>query len=107
MHLYKLLACLALISCAFVCVVVHVTQKGTRFSTMVPPFRMGTWTGPFPDGDMDRPLSGGCPPLWGCSMVCLGKKIANHSKKSQFLPVLCVLCALCRHAPYVYIRVCI
>ena len=28
MHLYDLLACLALISSAFVCVVVHVTQKG-------------------------------------------------------------------------------
>ena len=28
MHLYDLPACLALISSAFVCVVVHVTQKG-------------------------------------------------------------------------------
>ena len=28
MHLYELLACLALISSVFVCVVVHVTQKG-------------------------------------------------------------------------------
>ena len=28
MHLYDLHACLALISSAFVCVVVHVTQKG-------------------------------------------------------------------------------
>ena len=31
MHLYELLACLALISSAFVCVVVHVTQKGYLF----------------------------------------------------------------------------
>ena len=30
--------------------------------------------------------------LWGCSMVCIGKNIANCSKKPQFLPVMCALC---------------
>ena len=47
----------------------------------------------------------GCPTLWGCSMVCLSKNIANCSKNLQFLLVMCALCAphvravhaLCRH----------
>ena len=43
-HLYELLACLALISSAFVCVVVHVTQKG---------YPIWCDGGPFPVGDMD------------------------------------------------------
>ena len=43
LHLYDLLACLALISSAFVCVVVHVT-KGTRFGAMV--IHSGTVWGP-------------------------------------------------------------
>ena len=43
----------------------------------------------------------GCPTLWGCSMVCIGKNIANCSKNPQFLPVMCTLCALCTHAPNV------
>ena len=34
----------------------------------------------------------GCPTLWGCSMVCTGKNIANCSKTPQFLPVMCALC---------------
>ena len=37
----------------------------------------------------------GCPTLWGCSMVCIGKNIANCSKKPQFLPVMCALCPRC------------
>ena len=45
----------------------------------------------------------GCPTLWGCSMVCIGKNIASCSKNPQFLPVMCALClavhALCTHAP--------
>ena len=35
----------------------------------------------------------GRPTLWGCSMVCIGKNVANCSKKPQFLPVMCALCA--------------
>ena len=50
MHLYELLACLALISSAFVCVVVHVTQKGYPFwcygDAFGSPFWLGVWTGP-------------------------------------------------------------
>ena len=41
----------------------------------------------------------GCPTLWGCSMVCIGKNIANCSKNPQFLLVMCALRALCTHAP--------
>ena len=37
----------------------------------------------------------GCPTLWGCSMVCIGKNIANCSKNPQFLPVMCALCPRC------------
>ena len=34
----------------------------------------------------------GCPALWGCSMVCIGKNIPNCSKKPNFfLP--CARCA--------------
>ena len=43
----------------------------------------------------------GCPTLWGCSMVCIGKNIANCSKNPQFLPVMCALCPRCAHAPNV------
>ena len=39
----------------------------------------------------------GCPILWGCSMVCIGKDSANCSKKCQFLPVMCALCTLCAY----------
>ena len=39
----------------------------------------------------------GCPTLWGCSMVCIGKNIANGSKDPQFLPVMCAMCARCAH----------
>ena len=50
MPLYELLACLALISSAFVRVVVHVTQKGYPFwcygDTFGSPFRLGIWPGP-------------------------------------------------------------
>ena len=35
--------------------------------------------------------------LWGCSMVCIGKNIANCSKNPQFLPVMCALCEHCAH----------
>ena len=35
----------------------------------------------------------GCPTLWGCSMVCIGKNIANCSKKTPFSP--CHVCAVC------------
>ena len=49
-HLYESLACLALISSAFVCVVVHVAQKGYPFwcygDTFGSPFQLGIWTGP-------------------------------------------------------------
>ena len=41
----------------------------------------------------------GCPTLWGCSMVCIGKNIANCSKNPQFLPVMCTLCPCCAHTP--------
>ena len=41
----------------------------------------------------------GRPTLWGCSMVCIGKNIANCSKTPQFLPVMCTLCARCAHTP--------
>ena len=34
----------------------------------------------------------GCPTLWGCSMVSIGKNIINCSKNPQFLPVMCALC---------------
>ena len=45
----------------------------------------------------------GCPTLWGCSMVHIGKNIANCSKTPQFLPAY-ARCAravrvLCRQAP--------
>ena len=40
----------------------------------------------------------GCPTLWGCSMVCIGKNIANCSKNPQFLPVMCALCPHCARA---------
>ena len=57
MHVYELLACLALISSLFVCVVVHVTQKGYPFwcygDTFGSLFRLGIWTGSFLVGDMD------------------------------------------------------
>ena len=43
--------------------------------------------------------------FWGCSMVCIGKNIANCSKKPQFLPVMCTLCALCTRAPVVPILI--
>ena len=36
--------------------------------------------------------------LWGCSMVRIGKNIANCSKNPQFLPVMCVLCLRCARA---------
>ena len=36
--------------------------------------------------------------LWGCSMVCIGKNIANCSKNPQFLPVMCALCLHCARA---------
>ena len=45
----------------------------------------------------------GCPTLWECSVVCIGKNIANCSKTPQFLPVMCALCTRCarahRHPP--------
>ena len=31
-------------------------------------------------------------------MVCIGKNIANCSKTSQFLPVMCALCPRCARA---------
>ena len=34
----------------------------------------------------------GCPTLWGCSMVCIGRNIAVCSTNPQFLPVMCALC---------------
>ena len=40
---------------------------------------------------------------WGCSMVRMGKNIANCSRNHQFLLVmfvLCMRCVLCTHAPY-------
>ena len=40
----------------------------------------------------------GCPTLWGRSMVCIGKNIANCSKNLQFLPVMCVPCPRCARA---------
>ena len=40
----------------------------------------------------------GCPTLWGCSMVCIGKNVANCSKNPQFLPVMCALCPRCARA---------
>ena len=59
MHLYGLLACLALISRAFVCVVVHITRKRYPFGAVVihsgplcvwgygpAPFQLGIWIGP-------------------------------------------------------------
>ena len=44
----------------------------------------------------------GCPTLWGCSMVCIGKNIANCCTPNFFLS--CARCAravraLCTHAP--------
>ena len=44
-------------------------------------------------------VTSGCPTLWGCSMVCIGKNIANCSKNPQFLPVMCALCPRCAHMP--------
>ena len=41
----------------------------------------------------------GCPTLWGCSMVCIGKNIANYSKNPQFLPVICAPCTRCAYTP--------
>ena len=41
----------------------------------------------------------GCPTLWGCSMVCTGKNVANCSKNPQFLPVMCALCTRCADTP--------
>ena len=48
----------------------------------------------------------GCPTLWGCSMVCIGKNIANCSKKPpisschvRVVPALCALCPCCAHTP--------
>ena len=59
MHLHELLACLALISSAFVCGVVMSLKKGTPFGAVVihsgplsgwgygpAPFQMGIWIGP-------------------------------------------------------------
>ena len=40
----------------------------------------------------------GCPTLWGCSMVCIGKNITNCSKNPRFLPVMCALCPRCARA---------
>ena len=40
----------------------------------------------------------GCPTLWGCSKVCIGKNIANCSKNPQFLPAVCALCPRCARA---------
>ena len=40
----------------------------------------------------------GCPTLWGCSMVCIRKNIANCSKNPQFPPVMCALCLRCARA---------
>ena len=55
MHSYELLACLALISSAFVCF--HVTQKEYPFwcygDTFEYPFRLGIWTSRFPVREMD------------------------------------------------------
>ena len=46
----------------------------------------------------------GCPTLWGCSMVCIGKNIANCSKNPQFLPVMCALCPHCARAVHTRTR---
>ena len=40
----------------------------------------------------------GCPTLWGCSMVCIGKNIANCSKNPQFLPFMCAMFPRCARA---------
>ena len=41
------------------------------------------------------------PTLSGCSMVCIGKNVANCRKKLQLLLVMCPVRTLCRHAPLV------
>ena len=60
MQLHELLACLALIYSAFVCVVVHVIQKGYPIWWYGGPFQLGICISPFSVGDMAWPLSG-----WG------------------------------------------
>ena len=51
--------------------------------------------------------------LGGCSIVCIGKNIANCPKKPQFLPLKCVLfvhcvcCACAVHNRPLYVRVCV
>ena len=61
---------------------------GRSFDTFgwVPPVTVG-------GGETSR-----CATLWGSSMVHRSKNIANGSKNPQFLPVMCVLCALCTNA---------
>ena len=119
MHLYQLLACFVLISSVLVCVVLHpFLQVGGIFQEFgfgLAPFGWGVWTGPFGvhcdfgngffsvplelSGQKESGLHYEAPTLWGCTIVCIGKNIANCGKSPQFLPVVCALCTLCRHAP--------
>ena len=59
------------------------------------PVKEGPTLPPLSVPELNKETSG-CPTLWGCSMVCIGKNIANCSKNPQFFPVMC---ALCTHAP--------
>ena len=107
MHFYKLLACLALISSAFVCVVVHVTQKGTNLVLWWPlhgwgyglaPLQLGIWIGPFQVGVMDQPLSS-----WGYAehveemerktQECIDAGLVLEYKKGEY-PSHCPPCLL-------------
>ena len=63
MHLYDLPACLVLISSAFVCVVVHVTQKGYPIQCFGDTFKYPFW-GTLPS------LGPSCPHQWKGSTGC-------------------------------------
>ena len=74
----------------------QLTRASVKEGPTLPPLSMP---------ELNRETSG-CPTLWGCSMVCIGKNIANRSKNPTFF-LSCARCAravrvvpaLCTHAP--------